>query len=124
MDIKNDYIAYEEENEDDNVSEDTEPTYEEICDAIKNKTPVGEVKTLVDMYSFKQQDDMDALNTITDELWANVVKPFMNECNVILNKPRMEVQLAFARWLYKNTNLGVRIEYIRKLEGVMEELED
>lgn len=105
--------------DDEGLEDDNEPTYEDICEAVRMKRPVMEIRVMVSEYESQQYENMDVLDNMTNDLWDNVMVPYLETCGDILNMPRIEVRMAFAEWLYRNSNIGQRIGYIARLENAL-----
>jgi hypothetical protein len=110
--IANDDIA-----QDDNES-DTETTYEDICQAVKDGKKHSAVLHMLHEYEVTHYDEIDTLDTITDDLWYNVVIPHIDTYGV-LDKHDLKVRHMFSEWLYKHSNIGRRICYIMQLKNAI-----
>lgn len=109
--------------EDDWLDEDNDLTYEDICEVVSTRRRITDIRDMVREYEYQQQENMEILDNMTNDLWDNVMVPYLETCGDILNKSRMEVRMAFAEWVYKNSNIGQRIGYIARLENALKEPE-
>lgn len=99
--------------------EDYEVTYESICLAVKEDKKRSDIKNMLSDYKLQQYTNMNTLDTITDDLWYNVIVPYIENNGGILDKHQNEIRHAFSVWLYENTNWGQKIAYIAKLEKAL-----
>lgn len=106
--------------DDDDQSDSDDVTYEDICSAVKLNVNLEEIKDMLDKYDFDHQLSKDHIDIMIDELWNNVIKPYIHETTVILNNDTHKIQREFCRWLYDNSNLGRKITYIDALRGVID----
>lgn len=106
--------GYEEEFSD----EEDEVTYEDICQSVENGERRGSIQKKLLEYEATKYDNIDTLDSMTDDLWYNVVVPYLETFGLI-DKNNLAFRHAFYKWLYDNSNIGRQLDYIFKLEKAL-----
>jgi hypothetical protein len=111
--------------DDDNYGESEDPTYEDICCAVRQNVQLPELKEMLNDYSYEHQHNIDTMDEMVYNIWSCVIRPYIEETGYMKYNSYLEIQRSFTGWLHANSNLGRRIDYITKLQDAVDRyLED
>lgn len=118
MDKEEAFVIVNDGYEEEVTDEETEVSYEDICQAVVDQKRISYIRKLLEEYEVTKYENMDYLDMVTDDLWYNVMVPYLETFGKI-DKHDFKFRCEFSKWLYENSNIGRQLSYIMTLEKTL-----